>query len=75
MNLKEFKQKIETYDGSVEKFSELFNLGLAILNPSSEWLAQNLSASRSTVERWKLGKSAPVKTLRKLILESLVKGG
>lgn len=74
MNLVEFKQNIESFDGSVERFHELFNIGLTILNPSSEWLAQNLSASQSTIEHWKSGKSAPIKELRKLILNTLSRG-
>ncbi|MBU1091266.1 hypothetical protein KKA27_00100, partial [Patescibacteria group bacterium] len=70
-----YKKRIEEVgDTDIDDrlFQELFNLGAETFSLDDDYIARKLDVSRSTVERWKKGETAPVPTIRKTILKRLV---
>jgi hypothetical protein len=71
--LESYKQRLTNYDyESREGFSEIIESAIYLIADEGD-LADMLSTSRTTVNRWKNNKVAPAKIGRKAIVKELKK--
>jgi hypothetical protein len=69
--MKNFCDRIDSYDGSAEQFCKLFREGCELLNLDDGELARVFSCNRKTSQRWKDEKMAPASLYRFLALKKL----